>query len=87
MKFRYSTGPYVSGNVSQAFEPLIQRTHFKKLLGVSSVWAALVLFDSAVFALTAYKGIRMWRNGYRGLPRVLLRDGACYEPFNNSSDQ
>lgn len=65
----------MSGNILQLFEPLTQRTQFFLMTGVSSVWAALVLFDSAVFALTAYKGIRMWKNGYRGLPGVLLRDG------------
>jgi len=44
----------------------------------SLVWGGIVIYESMVFALTAYKSVILWRQGSRGLVQVVLRDGMMY---------
>ena len=39
------------------------------------VWGGILIFDSAVFILTAYKSVALWRRGTRGLVHIIMRDG------------
>ncbi|TDL24506.1 hypothetical protein BD410DRAFT_91988 [Rickenella mellea] len=41
-------------------------------------WGGLLLFDTAIFSLTLYKTLEMWRMGDRQLIVVLMRDGLMY---------
>jgi hypothetical protein len=42
------------------------------------VWGGITVFDSAIFALTVYKTVTLWRQGGRGLVHVVMRDGEFF---------
>lgn len=42
------------------------------------VWGGIMMFDSMIFILTAYKSITLWRRGSRGLVHTVMRDGVVY---------
>ncbi|KAH8115922.1 hypothetical protein DFH11DRAFT_1542729 [Phellopilus nigrolimitatus] len=51
------------------------KTNHTLSTGLSGAWGGLLLFDSAIFTLTFFKAIGIWKLGTRGLIHVLVRDG------------
>lgn len=46
-----------------------------RLTVTATPWEAVLLFDTAVFTLTLYKAIEVWKSGPSTLFEVLVRDG------------
>lgn len=46
-----------------------------RLTVTATPWEAVLPFDTAVFTLTLYKAIEVWKSGPSTLFEVLVRDG------------
>ena len=45
----------------------------------SITWVGLILYDSIIFALTAYKGVKYWRARNGKLFTILVQDGEFFQ--------